>query len=64
MPTATTIVASANVLPSNTKVTTFSPDRSRSWNSRSFAVLAWTKSRDTVDPDSPIAPGIASAAAS
>ena len=61
MPSAMTIVASANVLPSRT---TSSPDRSRSWNSRSCAALAWMNPRDTVDPDSPIAPGIASAAAS
>ena len=64
MPSAMTIVDSANVLPSSTRVTTSSPDKSRSWNSRSFAALAWMNVRDTVDPDSPIAPGIASAAAS
>ena len=64
MPTAMTITASANVLPSRTTATTASLDRSRSWNSRNFAVLAWMKPRDTVDPDSPIAPGIVSAAAS
>ena len=64
MPSAITIVASANVLPSKTTATTSSSDRSRSWNSRSFAALAWMNVRDTVDPDSPMAPGIASAAAS
>ena len=64
MPSAMTIVASANVLPSRTMATTSSPARSRSWSSRSFAALASMKPRDTVDPDSPIAPGIASAAAS
>ena len=40
MPSAMTIVASANVLPSRTTATTSSPDRSRSWNSRSCAALA------------------------
>ena len=64
MPSAMTIVASANVFPSKTTATTSSSDRSRSWSSRSFAALACTNVRDTVDPDSPIAPGIASAAAS
>ena len=64
MPSAMTIVAAANVFPSKTTATTSSPDKSRSWNSRSFAALAWMNGRDTVDPDSPIAPGIASAAAS
>ena len=64
MPSAMTIVASANVLPSRTMATTSSPARSRSWSSRSFAALASMKPRDTVDPDSPMAPGIASAAAS
>ena len=64
MPSAMTIVAAANVLPSSTTATTSSPARFRSWSSRSFAALAWMKARDTVDPDSPIAPGIAAAAAS
>ncbi len=40
MPSATTIVASANVLPSSTRATTSSPERSRSWSSRSFVALA------------------------
>ena len=63
-PRAMTIVASANVLPSRNTATTSSPDRSRSWNARSCAALAWMKPRDTVELESPIAPGIASAAAS
>ena len=40
MPSATTIVASAHVLPSSTRATTSSPERSRSWSSRSFVALA------------------------
>ena len=64
MPSATTIVASANVLPSSTRATTSSPERSRSWSSRSFVALARMNARDTFrHPDRPIAPGIASAAA-
>ena len=64
MPRATTIVASANVFPSRNSATTSSPVRSRSCISRSFAALACTNPRDTVELDSPMAPGIASAAAS
>ena len=64
MPSAMTIIASANDFPSRNSATTSSPDRSRSCISRSFAALACTKPRDTVELDSPIAPGIASAAAS
>ncbi len=62
MPRATTIVASANVLPSRTIATTSSPERSRSCISRSFAALASTKPRDTDELDRPIAPGTNSAA--
>ena len=62
MPRATTIMASANAFPSRKIATTSSPDRSRSCISRSFTALALTKPRDTVELDSPIAPGIASAA--
>ena len=59
-----TIVASENVLPSRPTTTTSSPARSRAWSARRCAALAWMKPRDTVDPDRPMAPGIASAAAS
>jgi hypothetical protein len=64
MPMATTIVESANVFPSRNTATTSSPDRSRSWSSRSLAALASTNFRDTVELDNPIAPGTAAAAAS
>ena len=59
-----TLVASANVCPSKTTATPSSPARSRAWTSRRVAALAWMHVRDTVDPASPIAPGIAAAAAS
>jgi hypothetical protein len=61
---ATTSVAAANVFPSRNIATRSSCRRSRSWNSFSLAALASTKARDTVELDSPIAPGIAAAAAS
>ena len=64
MPRATTIVASANVFPSRNSATASSPVGSRSCISRSFAALPCTNPRDTVELDSPMAPGITSAAAS
>ena len=62
-PSAITRVASANVLPSKNSAANRSRDRSRSWNSLSFAALASTNARDTDELDKPNAPGIASAAA-
>jgi hypothetical protein len=62
IPSAMTIVASANVFPSRKIATMSSLERSRSLNSRKRAALASTNDRDTVELDSPMAPGIDSAA--